>query len=63
MEITVSRTDDGCEVCVSIPGDREDELLQLHMTPEMARTVAFAIVDVSDDIDPPAWRKLMVGLG
>ncbi len=57
MDITVGRTEDGAEVCVSIPGQCEDEWLQLHLTPEMARQIAFAIVDISDDIDPPAWRR------
>jgi hypothetical protein len=57
MDITIGRTDDGTEVCVCIPGQVEDEWLQLHFTPDMARQIAFAIVDVSDDIDPPAWRR------
>jgi hypothetical protein len=57
MEITVAPTDDGNEVCVSIPGLEPDEFLQLHLTPELARRVAFAIVDVSDQIDPPQWMK------
>ena len=57
IEVGQVQTEAGRKVGLTIPGDDESETVQLQMDPEQTRRIAFAIMDVADDIAPPEWRK------
>jgi len=54
--ITVGRLETGEGSLVVLHAPLDEEAVQLLLSPEQARQVAFALVDIADDIDPPAWR-------
>ena len=41
----------------TIAGEDDDFDTGLEMTADQARQLAFALMDLADDLDPPAWRK------